>query len=128
MSTTSEISNLVEEINLKPQLVSFLVNGVLFELNEELIQKRASNSILAREDRRAQFYDIDKNVYVFDQPSDVFEVLVYFISTGLLSRPTNINNLKLYSLLSFFEMDKTVINTFKKMEHLVFEINWEKTQ
>ncbi|CAF1495258.1 unnamed protein product, partial [Rotaria sordida] len=125
---TSEISNLVEEINLKPQLVSFLVNGVLFELNEELIQKRASNSILAREDRRAQFYDIDKNVYVFDQPSDVFEVLVYFISTGLLSRPTNINNLKLYSLLSFFEMDKTVINTFKKMEHLVFEINWEKTQ
>ncbi|CAF1384816.1 unnamed protein product [Rotaria sordida] len=128
MSTTSEISNLVEEINLKPQLVSFLVNGVLFELNEELIQKRASNSILAREDRRAQFYDIDKNVYVFDQPSDVFEVLVYFISTGLLSRPTNINNLKLYSLLSFFEMDKTVINTFKKMEHLVSEINWEKTQ
>ncbi|CAF2485505.1 unnamed protein product [Rotaria sp. Silwood2] len=128
MSITSETPNLEEDITLKLQLVSFLVDGVLFELSEELIQKRASNSILAREDRRAQFYDVDKNAYVFDQPADAFEVLVYFISTGLLSRPTNINNLKLYSLLSFFEMDETIMNTFKKMEHLVFEINWEKTQ
>jgi hypothetical protein len=128
MSITSESSNFFSEINSKPQLHRFLVGDVLFELSEDLIQKRAPNSILAREERRIQFYDINRNAYIFDQPADVFEVLVYFISTGLLSRPININNIKLYSLLSYFEMDEIVLNTFKKMEHLVFEINWEKTQ
>ena len=116
------------EVDSRPKLLQFLVGGVLFELSEELIQKRASNSILACEDRRLRFYDLNKNAYVFDQPADVFEVLVYFISTGLLSRPVNINSIKLYSLLSFFEMDEAILNIFKKMEHLAFEINWEKTQ
>ena len=119
--TTAELA-----IRSKPDLVRFLVNDVSFELSEELIQKRAPQSLLASKDRLAQFYDLNKNAYVFDQPADVFEVLVYFISTGLLSRPMNINNIKLYLLLTFFEIDETVLDTFKRMEHLVFEINWEE--
>ncbi|UJR37086.1 hypothetical protein I4U23_029790 [Adineta vaga] len=111
----------------RSELLRFFVGGVLYELSEELIQKRASKSILARKDRRAQFYDVNKNIYVFDQPANVFEVLVYFISTGLLSRPVNISTMKLYSMLIFFEMDDIIIDTFKRMEQLVFEINWEKS-
>jgi hypothetical protein len=128
MTVTSESLNSTSEISRRSHLLRFLINGVLFELNEDLIQKRAPHSLLAHKNRRAQYYDVEKNAYVFDQPADAFEVLVYFFSTGLLSRPLNLNNIKLYSLLSFFEMDETILNTFKKMEHLVFEINWEKTQ
>ncbi len=115
-------------INCKSSLIHFLVNDVSFEINEEFIKKRAPNSLLADENRRAKYYDINKNAYIFDQPADIFEVLIYFLSTGLLSRPTNINNIKLYSLLAFFEIDLTIINTYKKMEHLVFDINWDKPQ
>jgi hypothetical protein len=127
MMIKDESSSLSSEMNSEPQLHKFLVDGVLFELSDELIQKRAPNSILAREERRVEFYDLTKNAYIFDQPADVFEVLVYFISTGLLSRPIHINNIELYSLLSYFEIDEIVLNTFKKAEHLVFEINWEQT-
>ena len=127
MITTDESSLVPSETNSKLPLLQFLVNNVLFEINEELIQKRIPNSLLASETYRAQFYDIDQKVYIFDQPSDAFEVLVYFISTGLLSRPTNINEMKLYSLLSLFEIDEIVINTLKKLENLACEVNWEET-
>lgn len=127
MCMKNSSTNESEEINAKPQLVRFLVNSVLFELSEELLQKRASTSILACKNRRERFYDIHTDAYVFDQPADAFEVIVYFICTGLLSRPNNVNNLQLYACLCFFEMDDIVINTYKKMEHLAVEANWEKT-
>ena len=82
-------------IETDQSFLRLLVDNVLFEISEELVQKRAFNSLLAHEHRRAPFYDSTKNAYVFDQPADVFEVLLYFISTVLFSRPTNINHLKL---------------------------------
>ena len=109
-------------------ILHLLVDNIPFEISEELITKRASNSLLANEDRRSQFYDVRQKVYVFDQPADVFEVLLYFICTGLFSRPMQINPMKLYSLLVFFEIDQTVIDSYKQMEHLVFEINWERIE
>lgn len=105
----------------------FLVSDVLFELDEELTQKRAFDSLLASEDRRAPFYNIARQAYVFDQSADAFEVVVYFISTGLLSRPASVNSMTLYSLLVFLEMDETVISTYKRMEHLACEIHWERS-
>lgn len=116
------------EIALKFRRIPCLVDGILFELNEELIQKRIPNSIFARQDRLSQFYDKEKHIYIFDQPNDAFEILVYFISTGLLSRPTHVDNIKLYLLLEFFEIDEIILNTYKKMEHLAFENNRERTK
>ena len=109
-------------------LIRCLVDGVWFDLSDELIQKRAPQSLLANERRRARFFNAESNAYVFDQPADAFEVLVYFISTGLLTRPTNVSNTKLYALLRFFEMDSLVIATFKKMEHLACNNHREETR
>lgn len=109
-------------------IVHLLVDNIPFEISEEFIRKRASNSLLANEDRRRQFYDSRKKAYVFTQSADVFEVLLYFICTGLFSRPIHINPMELYSLLVFFEIDQTVIDHYKQMEHLVVEINWERTE
>jgi hypothetical protein len=108
-------------------LIRCFVDGVVFELSEDLIQKRASQSLLACEDRRRAYYDSHRRMFVFDQSADTFEVLAYFISTGLLTRPMNVSNIKLYNLLCFFDIDTRVIETFKKMEHLACEIHWEKT-
>ena len=94
-------------------VIQCLVSNVRFELDENLIKKRTPNSLLACEDRRSYFYDHERNLYVFDQPADVFEVLVYFISTGLLSRPINIDEKKLrVSSKVFFLLSRRKKNSF----------------
>ena len=128
MPVTDESFNTPCELHGKLILIRCLVDGVWFELSEELIQKRASQSLLGNERRRARFFNAERNAYVFEQPAGAFEVLVYFISTGLLTRPLHVSTIKLHTLLRFFEMDEAVIDTFKSMEHLAFETHWEETQ
>lgn len=125
---TADSLHLTSDVNARPTLIRCLVGGIVFEISEELIQKRASQSLFTQKDRLEQFYDSEKQLFVFDQPAEAFEVLVYFIGTGLLTRPTHVSSMKLYFVLRFFEMDKVVIDTFKQMEHLARETHWETTE
>ena len=111
---------------LSPQLVKFVVDGVSFELDATLIEKRVPQSLLAHEGRLARFYHAERKAYAFDQSADAFEVLVYFISTGLLTRPSHVTSRKLHALLSFLEVDEALLRTYEKMEHLACETYWDK--
>jgi hypothetical protein len=55
MILKDESLNLALEINCKVSLLQFIVNGIVFKLREELIQKRVLKSIPSCQDCRAQF-------------------------------------------------------------------------
>ena len=119
MTTDSVLSD-------ESRLVTFVVDGVPFELDASLIEKRVPRSLLAHEGRLARFYNAERKAYAFDQSADAFEVLVYFISTGLLTRPSHVASRTLHGLLAFFEVDETLMRTYERMEHLACETYWDK--
>ena len=104
------------------------VEGIDFEIEKKLLKKRLNGSLLVDANRCRSFLNEDKTHYVFDQSAAAFEILVYFICTGLLTRPINVSAEEFYSLLIFFRVDRKVIETFKKIEHLSTDSHWEQNE
>ncbi len=68
---------------------TYLVSGYTYELNIEDIKKIPS-LILNNDVHMKQFYDPIQHVYCISRSRAFFEVLVFYINHGILSRPIDI--------------------------------------
>ena len=67
----------------------YLVSGYTYQLNIEDIKKIPS-LILNNDVHMKQFYDPIQHVYCLSRNRAFFEVLVFYINHGILSRPIDI--------------------------------------
>jgi hypothetical protein len=67
----------------------YLVSGHTYELNIEDIKKIPS-LILNDDTYMKQFYDPTRQVYCISRNHAFFEILVFYINHGILSRPIDI--------------------------------------
>ncbi len=67
----------------------YLVGGYVYELNLEEMKKIPS-LILNNASYMKQFYDPIRQVYCISRPRAFFEILVFYINHGILSRPMDL--------------------------------------
>lgn len=87
--------------------------GSRYEVLESTIQ-RYPNTLLANHEKRAEFWDDERNEYFFDRNRLCFEsVLTYYQSGGFLLRPPNVPDILFLRELEFYELGEDVIKTVK---------------
>ena len=98
--------------NLKERLV-INICGAHYEVLESTIQ-RYPNTLLADREKRAEYWDEERNEYFFDRNRLCFEsVLTYYQSGGFVLRPANVPEILFVRELEFYELGEDVIKTVK---------------
>jgi hypothetical protein len=67
----------------------YLVGGYIYELNRENMKKIPS-LILNNDVYMKQFYDPIRQIYCISRNRSFFEILVFYIHHGILSRPIDL--------------------------------------
>ena len=87
--------------------------GAKYEILESTIQ-RYPNTLLADTERRARFWDEERNEFFFDRNRASFEsVLTYYQSGGFVLRPPHVPDVLFLRELEFYELGEDVIKTVK---------------
>ena len=87
--------------------------GARYEVLESTIQ-RYPNTLLADLEKRAEYWDEERNEYFFDRNRLCFEsVLTYYQSGGFLLRPPHVPDILFVRELEFYELGEEVIKTVK---------------
>ena len=87
--------------------------GARYEVLESTIQ-RYPNTLLADLEKRAEYWDEERNEYFFDRNRLCFEsVLTYYQSGGFLLRPPHVPDILFIRELEFYELGEEVIKTVK---------------
>lgn len=66
------------------------VAGYIYEINRENLEKIPS-LILNNHNHMKQFYDSNKKVFFISRNRSFFEILIFYINHGILSRPIDLS-------------------------------------
>ena len=98
--------------NHKERLV-INICGARYEVLENTIQ-RYPNTLLADREKRAEYWDEERNEYFFDRNRLCFEsVLTYYQSGGFLLKPPTVPDILFTRELEFYELGEDVIKKVK---------------
>ncbi|CAH1783927.1 unnamed protein product [Owenia fusiformis] len=92
------------------------VSGLYFE-TRLVVLNRHPNSVLGDPEKRDKYYDSNRMEYFFDRHRPSFEaIFTWYQNGGKLRRPQNIPDEIFLTEVGFFELDKEIVEDYKKDE------------
>lgn len=103
--------------------VTINVAGLRFETQMRTLH-RLPETLLGNDEKRRKFWDPDRGEYFFDRHRPSFPAILFFYqSGGRLVRPMEVPTDVFLGEIQFFEMGKSVINSYMKAEGFISESN-----
>lgn len=96
--------------------ITINVSGKYFETWRKTLEDHP-DTLLGDPDRRCKFYDQNRNEYFFDRHRPTFDAIFhYYLYGGRLKRPPPVPDDVFLSELDFFEIERKVVEEYKRGE------------
>lgn len=101
--------------------ITLNVSGLRFETQVRTL-KRLPETLLGNDEKRKKFWDPNRGEYFFDRHRPSFPAILFFYqSGGRLVRPMEVPTDVFLGEIQFFEMGRSVINSYMKAEGFITE-------